>query len=632
MKLIKLKEKILKSFKNPKLITGVISGLIVNIFIFSSVSADFLGIGSFTQKAVYTLFNWIASAIAWLGSQIIILEAKLLSWVLDASVFTKMPVVQAGWRICRDLANMFFVFILVYIAFCYILRIQSQSTKKLIVKVIIIAVLINFSLMIGGVIIDFSNVFFRFFVFGGLKPQDGEKVTTSLANALKLQTLVESNILETPTASSTPEDWQAWIQNQMAQQNEKTILIGFGKLMFTIIFTFLMIIVFGALIVILFVRLFQLWILLIFAPLAWTASLIKIKGTPSDLADNWWKNFLKWSFVAPILGMFIYLALETSKHLNNLNVASNLNTSASNMMYSIQNILQMVLVAGFLIAGFIAGQKMGEGIAGSALNLAKSTGGKVGGAIKDRSTLLAARAGGAIGGAINKGAAENEGLRAIVGLTGIGAASRYAVGKAEEMEKKQWSERTKKYENVSVDQLNKMKDSALMPKERAAMYSVLAKKDKLEEKDIDKAIPLLSKYDKETYKTTIEKHPDWHPDIRTAAKSGDVQNVVQVLRVKNIDSSKLNLEKIADPIVLEAAIKFKIQTDPEEAAKSLRNINLSTLNKYTAQIKEEFDKLDDLSQKEFLKRLRSGFSGRTWAVNNLKPKVTLFDSKDNPIK
>ena len=635
---MKLKGKILKILKNPRVITGITLGLLIGFFFFNRANAGI--IDNFTQKAIYKLLYWIASGIAWVGSLIISLEAKLLEWVLDNSFFTTMPVVQTGWRICRDLANVFYIFILVYIAFCYIFRTQSQSTKKLIVNVIIMAILINFSLMIGGVIIDFSNVFFRFFVFGGLQPQSGKSVTNTLADALKLQGLVNVSKmnLSPPGATSTEEEWKTWVQQQMLQnmeeQNEQTILMGFGKLVFTIVFTFLMIIVFGALVGILIVRLFWLWILLIFAPLAWTVNLIKIKGTPSDLASDWWNKFLKWSFVAPVMGMFIYLALETSKHVGDFNLASISTTPTSSIMYNVQNVMQMFLVAGFLIAGLIAGQAMGAKIAGSALNLAKSAGDKAKGAVKKRGALWAARAGGAVGGGITEGLSKSsKGVRTVAGVLGIGALSRSMARKGEEVKQKWWKEKTQKYENVSTDLLHKMKDSAVMPSERAAMYSVLAKRGALKEQDVGKALPLLSKYDKEAYEKITKEHPDWHPDVRAAAKTGDVQQVMQTFEVKNIDSSKLNLAKISDPVIAEAAIKFKIQADPDEAARSLRNLKLDILNKYSSQIKEEFDKLDERTKQDFLKNLQSGFHGRIWAANNLlqeEPRITLTDRRGNP--
>jgi len=296
--------------------------------------------------------------------------------------------------------------------------------------------------------------------------------------------------------------------------------------------------------------------------------------------------------------------------------------------------MQMFLVAGFLIAGLIAGQAMGAKIAGSALNLAKSAGDKAKGAVKKRGALWAARAGGAGGGGIAEGLSKSsKGVRTVAGVLGIGALSRSMARKGEEVKQKWWKEKTQKYENVSTDLLHKMKDSAVMPSERAAMYSVLAKRGALKEQDVDKALPLLSKYDKEAYEKTIKEHPDWHPDVRAAAKTGDIQQVMQTFEVKNIDSSKLNLAKISDPVIAEAAIKFKIQADPHEAAISLRNLKLDILNKYSSQIKEEFNKLDERTKQDFLKNLQSGFHGRIWAANNLlqeEPRITLTDRRGNP--
>jgi len=66
--------------------------------------------------------------------------------------------VRAGWVALRDLANLFFIFILLYAAFGMILRLKDVNGRRILATVIIIALLINFSAFFAGFVIDASNV------------------------------------------------------------------------------------------------------------------------------------------------------------------------------------------------------------------------------------------------------------------------------------------------------------------------------------------------------------------------------------------------------------------------------------------------------------------------------------------
>src|SRR3989344_4998719 len=73
------------------------------------------------------------------------------------------PVVTESWGIVRGFANMFFIIALIIMAFGTIFSIQKYHYQSLIVRFLIAALLVNLSLVIGEVIIDWtqslSNVF-----------------------------------------------------------------------------------------------------------------------------------------------------------------------------------------------------------------------------------------------------------------------------------------------------------------------------------------------------------------------------------------------------------------------------------------------------------------------------------------
>jgi hypothetical protein len=81
----------------------------------------------------------------------------LISLSLSSFLYESAFVVKA-WAVVRDFANLFFIFILLYIAIKIILDLGEGEAKKMIAKVIISAMLINFSMFFTGVIIDTSNI------------------------------------------------------------------------------------------------------------------------------------------------------------------------------------------------------------------------------------------------------------------------------------------------------------------------------------------------------------------------------------------------------------------------------------------------------------------------------------------
>lgn len=323
-------------------------------------------ISEFFTSTLLKLPIALASIIADVGGFIINAEGKLLSWVVDIASFTNLGVVQQGWKICRDFSNLFFIAILIYIAFATILRIQKVDAKKMLFKVITMAIIINFSLMIGGMIIDFSQVMFKYFIFAPLQVQDkdGFHFSEILMDAVGVQN----------------------IRNTSVPLEATSVLI---RLIFVILFTFLCVIVFGALVFTLLIRNFWLWILLILAPLAWFLGIVPIPIL-SKYASEWWRNFLKWCFMAPIMGFFIFLSVgilgsntsnvsmeQLTKPIDKMEGYYDGKIDKSVISFSEEEssifhpkmIIKFLIIISFLIAGLMAGQSLGSGAAKGALGM-----------------------------------------------------------------------------------------------------------------------------------------------------------------------------------------------------------------------------------------------------------------------
>lgn len=76
------------------------------------------------------------------------------------------PMVKEGWLFTAGVANMFLILILIIVALAYILKIETFQAKQVLPKILIVAILINFSLVFIGMMVDVSNIFYNTFLNG----------------------------------------------------------------------------------------------------------------------------------------------------------------------------------------------------------------------------------------------------------------------------------------------------------------------------------------------------------------------------------------------------------------------------------------------------------------------------------
>jgi hypothetical protein len=226
------------------------------------------------------------------------LFGNLFTLILDFG-FQKTEVVKAGWQISRDTVNMFFILALVVIAFATILRIETYGIKTLLPKFIIIALLINFSFLICGIIIDATQIATKFFQ-AGIENDD-------IGQALIDATQVTKALKQDPSTMTA-----AKVAGQLNSDIRLILAMAFTLVTIGIVGIMLLI---GS--ILLFVRIGALWILMILAPFAWFLGVFpKFKG----MNDKWWDNFLKYAFFAPIYVFFLYLVIRFSQEAVKLEV------------------------------------------------------------------------------------------------------------------------------------------------------------------------------------------------------------------------------------------------------------------------------------------------------------------------
>ncbi|MBU0732052.1 hypothetical protein KKC88_04190 [Patescibacteria group bacterium] len=172
--------KILNSVKNlkfrkKKLFPMVLFGLVFGLFLITpqitgaETTADVVQSAQnlFSgDKRLDNIVQWTLNIISWFIYYVIIYPNGYLSGIMidmivsvaGWSKFTTLPAIEQAWEVVLNLTNMVFIIFLLVIAFATVFKIEAYSYKKLLPLLVIVAILVNFSKVICGVLIDASQI------------------------------------------------------------------------------------------------------------------------------------------------------------------------------------------------------------------------------------------------------------------------------------------------------------------------------------------------------------------------------------------------------------------------------------------------------------------------------------------
>ncbi len=222
-----------------------------------------------------------------------LLLAVFMERILSIQTFTPKfaQVTFAGWVIFRNLGNIFFILAIVAIGVATVFRISGWAVKDLLVKLIIGAILINFSLTIAQAILGIADTVQHQFLPGA------SGVVREIINPF-----FSSSIWQSITVDGDFGTYQA------AAKSIVNFWFMFAAFIAILGITFLLV-----------VRLVMLWLLLMFSPLAYVAMVLPFTRKYSHM---WWSKFLQWAFVTPIVAFMLNLTAlvtrENSKVFDNL--------------------------------------------------------------------------------------------------------------------------------------------------------------------------------------------------------------------------------------------------------------------------------------------------------------------------
>ncbi|MCR4306384.1 MAG: hypothetical protein NUV42_00265, partial [Candidatus Yonathbacteria bacterium] len=290
------------------------------------------------------------------------------------------PFAQNGWAVTRDLANMLFIFILLFIAIATILQISSYGAKSLLARLIIIALLLNFSLFITRVVVDVSNVTARLFyngISGGAATAnvlDGEKTAlTASAFSGKNFDAPPKSISVGLVASFNPQklisvdSFKEWADKGK----------GMGTLFFIYLFATAINLIAAWVLVsiamLFVVRVAVIWFLMAVAPLAFIAMILP---KTQSWASRWWGELFSKSFSIAVFLFFLWIiAAFTSSGF----LTDTFKTAVSSDVGIFKIVVIMALQFGVLIVMLLVAKKVTVSMAGSIGGMSLNIGNKLAG-------------------------------------------------------------------------------------------------------------------------------------------------------------------------------------------------------------------------------------------------------------
>ena len=334
------------------------------------------------------------------------LSGQLLDWAmgytLDSNSYSGAGAgfVEKGWKITRDIANIFFIFILLYTAIGMILELHSVNAKKTIATVVVVALLLNFSLFFTKIIIDSSNILGGIF-YNNIGTSNADtvpnpwinpntkNVSTAIVSRFNPQKIFQDSTQLNVQTSSGIKD-----VNEDGPQATQFLIVSLIMAVINCIGIWVFLVV-GFLFI---GRVIGLWIAMIFAPIAFVSYTLP-DGAGKILGDmhhsKWWDTLLKQAFVVPIFMFFMYLILA----FLNTNFYKDALASKTQVQSILGVIIPLLLITILLL---------------KAKKIATDMSGEIGGAM----TKVATMAGGAALGLAAGGAA-------ILGRQTIGRAANY---------------------------------------------------------------------------------------------------------------------------------------------------------------------------------------------------------------
>lgn len=319
---------------------------------------------SFTLKPIVLLILHFA---AWILGVV----GVFFNWVVLKTVFqfglyfgTSEGMLLA-WGVIRDISNIALLFGFIFMGVLLILNVEGGghghgggiSARRAIPRLLIFAVLLNFSLFTTQFVIDISNAFAsQLVVLAGTECSTGDEQTMAQCANEGISGKILSAVGMSTIWSEDPEN------------TGSELMVYLGVTIFILI-TATVLLAAGIMLV---VRVVVLSFLMVTSPIGFAGMVIPGLG---KIAKDWWHTLLSQSFYAPVMLLLVFISLKLAESLSpkGQSLIEALTANSSSLAANLQIVVVFAVVIGFMIASLIAASKIGAMGAGLATNAASAT-------------------------------------------------------------------------------------------------------------------------------------------------------------------------------------------------------------------------------------------------------------------
>lgn len=295
------------------------------------------------------------------SGKLFMMAGKLMDYAIAFSVVNfsdnikNIGIVNQGYKIVLNVANMIFIFILLYIAIGTILQINAGNIKKLLMNVIIVALFINFSLFMTKVIIDAGNILSMGF-YNAIQTEIGEtddgqtiksqgSIASTFMSGLRLQTIVQSK----DSAAASKSEMKGYSYLELSLN-----FFGGSALLLVTAFVFL------SVAILFIIRFIALLFYMILSPVAFLGFILP---EMKEHSKKWWSGFQSQVIFAPVFLFMMYLVssiINSGKLWDMVNAGSSVdknstfyNAIATGGATGFPIIMNYVILIGLLIGALI---------------------------------------------------------------------------------------------------------------------------------------------------------------------------------------------------------------------------------------------------------------------------------------
>lgn len=289
--------------------------------------------------------TFIGSSLVWLSSWILALAGLLFNWVFNETILQFGSVVNSGvitainiaWSAFRDVSNILIIGLFAFIAIMTILGNTEYGYKKMLSRVLIVAVLINFSLLFTKIIIDVSDfTAVQFFNACAQCTQQNSTSGTIASGSNSTQTGDTSGIagafMQYAGASSFSNTYSTLWQVGKNPQNGGWYVLLYGVVISLLELVAAIVLFYGSFLLI--SRAVLMIILMITSSIAFASYLLPSGWQSSAGWSLWWQTLLKNAVFAPLLAIMLWVTLTVSQAFYAYQVSQGVTTGLGSLTAS----------------------------------------------------------------------------------------------------------------------------------------------------------------------------------------------------------------------------------------------------------------------------------------------------------